>query len=112
MLRQAMALSRMDQLLIDRQTDANFVYGAYSAGCCVLSPTLKPYQHGSDPNDTPYPGLDDTPWTGLGLIDFAFMPHYQSEHREIAAIDREIAYCERHGIAYRTVADGRALVIR
>ena len=54
-LRQAMKLSGLDKILLKKSEDDNFVYGGYSAGCCVLSKLLKPYQVASDASDLPYP---------------------------------------------------------
>lgn len=109
-LRQAMRLSGIDKIISAKRQQADFVYGGYSAGCCVLSESLKSYQFASDANAKPYPELTSTIWTGLGLIDFAFMPHFQSEHSESDLIDQEIAYCEANNIRYKPVKDGHALV--
>ncbi|PWQ93479.1 Type 1 glutamine amidotransferase-like domain-containing protein [Leucothrix arctica] len=109
-LRQAMMLSGLDQLIIEKSKDPVFVYGGYSAGCCVLSKSLKSYQYASDANDTPYSGISTANWDGLGLINFAFMPHFQSDHSESEAIDKEIAYCNANGISYKPVKDGDVLI--
>jgi dipeptidase E len=53
-LRQAMKLSGLDQILITKSEHDNFVYGGYSAGCCVLSKMLTPCQVASDAADLPY----------------------------------------------------------
>jgi dipeptidase E len=58
----------------------------------------------------PYDGLDAVIWEGLGLVDFAFMPHWDSDHPESAAIERGIEYCREDGIKYRAVRDGEVLV--
>jgi len=109
-LRQAMMLSGFDKIILEKSKDASLVYGGYSAGCCVLSESLRSYQYASDANDTPYPAVSSAIWDGLGLIDFAFMPHFQSDHSESEEIDKEIEYCNVHGIPYRPVKDGDALV--
>ena len=49
-----MKLSGLDQILITKSEDDNFVFGGYSAGCCVLSKMLTPYQVASDAADLPY----------------------------------------------------------
>lgn len=109
-LRQAMRLSGLDICLHDGGLPQDFVYGGYSAACCVLSPTLRPYAIADDPNNWPYPQLQETLWEGLGFIDFAFMPHFQSEHSESGSIDMEIAYCMEQRIPYRAFRDGEVLV--
>ncbi len=109
-LRQAMRFSGFDELVAELSARANFVYGGYSAGCCVLSPTLKGLQIVDDPKDFPYQGIQETIWEGLGLIDYAFLPHYDSDHPESADIDKEVAYCTAQGIPFKTVRDGEVIV--
>ncbi len=110
-LRQAMRLSGFDELMIGKDLSEEFTYGGYSAGCCVLSPTLKPYALVDDPDVYHYSRENETIWDGLGILDFAFMPHFQSDHSESALIDREIAYCEANGISYRAFRDGEVLIL-
>ncbi len=110
-LRQAMKLSGLDGILINSEVPEEFVYAGYSAAGCVLSPTLKSYSIVDDATDHPYEGQHETIWKGLGLVDFAFMPHYNSDHQESDDIQKEVAYCEEHGIPYKTLRDGEAVVI-
>jgi len=110
-LRQAMMLSGMDEFLLNLEVGSDFLYAGYSAGPCVLSPTLRPYAIVDDATDTPYDGWDEVIWEGLNLLDFAFMPHWDSDHPESADIEKEIAFCEREGIPYRAVRDGDVIII-
>jgi len=110
-LRQAMKLSGLDAYLLDGQQTKDLVYGAYSAGCCVLSPTLAPYARVDDPGIHPYPEIQTTLWDGLDILDFAFMPHFQSQHSESDLIDKGIAYCVDRKIPYRAFRDGEVLVL-
>lgn len=50
-------------------------------------------------------------WEGLGLIDYAFLPHYDSDHPESADIDKEVAYCTENQIPFKTVRDGEVILI-
>jgi dipeptidase E len=109
-LRQAMRLSRLDTILSGQIDDPNFLYAGYSAAGCVLAPSLEPYKVVGDATLTPYYEQAGVIWEGLGLVDFAFMPHWHSDHPESAAIDRGIQYCEEHGIKYKAVADGDVLI--
>ncbi len=109
-LRQAMKLSGLDETLINLNSDPSFLYSGYSAAGCVLAPSLKPYQVVGDATITPYEELDEVIWEGLGLVDFAFMPHWHSDHPESAAIDRGIEYCEDHGIKYKAISDAEVLI--
>jgi dipeptidase E len=110
-LRQAMKLSGLDSILTNSEVPEKFVYAGYSAAGCVLSPTLKSYSIVDDATDHPYEEQRETIWEGLGLIDFAFMPHHNSDHQESDNIQKEVAYCEEHGIPYKTLRDGEAIVI-
>ena len=110
-LRQAMRLSGLDRYLYSRRNSEDFTYGGYSAACCVLSPTLRPYARVDDPHARPYTQAKETIWDGLGMLDFAYMPHFQSNHSESNLIDAEIAFCIEDGIAFRTFRDGEVLVI-
>lgn len=109
-LRQAMKLSGLDAIIMSLNANPDFLYAGYSAAGCVLAASLKPYEVVGDATVTPYPQQREVIWEGLGLVDFTFMPHYDSDHPESDAIDRGIAYCEEHGIKYKAVRDGEVLV--
>lgn len=109
-LRQAMKLSGLDNILTMLRYDPDFLYAGYSAAGCVLAPTLDPYKVVGDATVTPYKELDEVIWEGLGFVDFAFMPHWDSDHPETQAIDRGIEYCEQHNIEYKAVRDGEVLI--
>ena len=110
-LRQAMKLSGLDAWLLSDRVPRGFVYGGYSAACCVLAPSLSAYAIVDDPSVHPYEQNAETIWEGLGILDFAFMPHFQSQHSESRLIDQEITYCKEHGIAYPTFRDGEVLIL-
>ncbi len=111
-LRQAMKLSGLDELLVQElRNREDFVYAGYSAAGCVLSPSLQCYQIVDDPTETPYPDCKEVMWDGLGLIDFAFMPHFDSDHGESADIDKEIELCEKMKIPFKAVRDGEVLIL-
>ncbi len=108
-LRLAMQLSGFDAILKEFQ-DANKVYAAYSAGVCVLSPTLKGYETVDNPNNKTY-GDHETIWEGLGLIDWQFAPHFNSDHPESEDVNKEIAYYEAQGIEYKALRDGEVIIM-
>lgn len=110
-LRQAMKLSGFDKIIQDLATNSDFLYGGYSAGCCVLSPRLDAYKIVDDATDTSCQGLDEVIWHGIGLIDFAFLPHFDSDHSESENIDREIEYCKKENIPFRTLRDGEGVIV-
>lgn len=111
-LRQAMALSGLDKILPTLIREEKIVYGGYSAGACVLAPSL----HGTelvDPLDRPgvnYPKTDII-WEGLGLIKYAIAPHYKSDHPESVDVDKYVAYLEKHGMPYKALRDGEVIIV-
>jgi dipeptidase E len=111
-LRQAYKISGFDQLLLEelsKRTD--FVYGGYSAAGCVLSPSLKCYQIVDNPSAFPYKENKVILWDGLDLIDFAFMPHFDSDHGESADIDKEIQLCKENNIPFKALRDGEVFIL-
>ncbi len=110
-LRQAMKLSGLDALLKEGDSLKDFVYGGYSAAGCVLSPSLKSYSIVDDASELPYKEQKETIWEGLNLLEYAFLPHYNSDHPESADIEKEVQYCIENGIPYKTLKDGEAFII-
>ena len=109
-LRQAMKLSGLDDIIVDLDANPDFLYAGYSAAGCVLAPSLRPYSIVDDSSLVAYKEIKEVIWEGLGLVDFAFMPHWRSDHPESEAIEKEIEYCEKHHIKYKAVRDGEVLL--
>jgi dipeptidase E len=108
-LRQAMRLSGFDDLVANMRS-ADFFYGGYSAGVCVLAPRLDGLQQVDDPSQRPYSG-SEVILDGLGLLSYLILPHFESDHPESAAIDKEVEYCRDEGISFRTLRDGEVIII-
>jgi hypothetical protein len=88
------------------------VYARYSAGPCVLSPSLRGLELVDDPDAVTRAYGAPPVWDGLALLDEAFVPHYRSPgHPETAAIEQVVARYRAEGVAYRTLHDGQALVV-
>ena len=87
-----MELCGFGNILKQMMVRNDLVYGAYSAGACVLAPTLKGLDLVDDPTIHPYPEQTETIWDGLGLLDYSFVPHYSSDHAESSAVDNTIKY--------------------
>lgn len=112
-LRQAMRLCGLDTLLQGyNKTCEDFVYAGYSAAGCVLSPSLKGYAIVDDATDLPYASQKETIWEGLSMIDYAFLPHFESDHSESTDINKEVQYCIENNIPFKTLRDGEALIIQ
>ncbi|MFC1649207.1 Type 1 glutamine amidotransferase-like domain-containing protein [Patescibacteria group bacterium] len=109
-LRQAMRLSGLDEILRELK-NTDFLYAGYSAAGCVLSPSLRNYQIVDDPDQLPYKQIEQTIWDGLGLIDYAFMPHWDSDHPESEDVGKEIELCKKNNVPYKAVRDGEVVII-
>jgi len=108
-LRIAMRLSGFDKSL-ESLLNKDIIYAGYSAAVCVLSPTLKGYHVVHNPDNQLY-GDYETIWDGLGLIDWQFAPHYDSDHPESEDIDKEIDYCKENNLPFRTLRDGEVIIL-
>ncbi|MEV4252502.1 Type 1 glutamine amidotransferase-like domain-containing protein [Spirillospora sp. NPDC049652] len=106
-LRYAMARSGADALLTKLIRDDALVYAGYSAGACVLAPSLRGLDACDDPHAAP-----ETIWDGLGVLDHAFVPHVDSPgHPECEALTRVAAGYRANGVPHRTLRDGQVLVV-
>lgn len=105
-LRQAMSIAGMDSYIKANISRKEFMYIAYSAGAVVLSPDLRPFALVDSAEDMPYPELTRQIWDGLGILDYAYIPHYRSDHPESDLIDRVIEYCQKESLPYKTFRDG------
>ena len=110
-LRRAYKESGMDSWLISHRQDKEFVYGGYSAGVCVLSPELKGLELVDEPNKIPEGYKPEVIWEGVGLIGFAFAPHYMSNHPESEMVTKEVEYMVKNGIEHRALHDGEVIIM-
>jgi len=111
-LRRAFRYTGLDRLLGEiAKSDVPFVYAGYSAGSCILGPTLDGI-HLVDPPELPAEGYAaEIIWEGLSLLPFSIAPHFKSNHPESSMIDGVVEYFEAHGLPYRTLRDGESIVI-
>jgi dipeptidase E len=91
-LRRAYKQSGMDTWLRENITNQEFVYGGYSAGICVLTQDLKNIELMDEPKIVPEGYDSKIIWEGVGLVDFAIVPHYLSNHPESESASREVDY--------------------
>ncbi|WP_030721833.1 Type 1 glutamine amidotransferase-like domain-containing protein [Streptomyces sp. NRRL F-2580] len=110
-LRLAMALSGADEILTDLLYRDALVYAGWSAGACVLSPSLRGLELVDDPADAVTAYDRQVLWEGLGLLDYAFVPHYRSPIPESESIERVVERYDREGVLYRVFRDGEVTVV-
>ena len=103
-----MQLSGFDTFLKEKLNDSNYLYGGYSAGICVLAPSL----HGLELVDEPVNPYNDEPaiFEGIGILNYVPVPHYKSDHPESAMIDNVVDYLNEHQIKYKTLHDGDVII--
>ena len=112
MLRYALYRSGGDVVLAELLAADALVYAGYSAGPCVLSPSLRGLELVDDADAVTRAYGSRPVWDGLALLTETFVPHYRSPgHPETAAIERVVARYRAEGIAYRTLHDGQVLLV-
>src|SRR3989339_1986831 len=82
-------------LLVSHIVHRSVISGLFT--CRTISPDLRYLQIVDDPTIMPYK-IKEIIWDGLGLINFAFLPHYKSDHPESKDIDKEVEYCKKNKI--------------
>ncbi len=110
-LRRAFKESGMDNWLVSQKENKELVYAGYSAGGCLLFHSLKGCELVDDPNIISEGYKKHVVWDGLSLINFAFVPHYQSDHPESEAVNKVVEYYANNGIEFKTLHDGEVIII-
>jgi len=108
-LRRAFKESGMDEWLKTQKDNKELVYGGYSAGVCVLSPKLNGLELVDDPNNVPEGYNTDVEWVGVGIVNWAFAPHYMSQHPESEAVSSLVEYFKKEGIEFKALSDGEVI---
>jgi dipeptidase E len=110
-LRQAMHLSGFDLILQKwHQDKIEKIYGGYSAGICVLTPTLRGLEMVDEPICI-YPETQKIIWEGLGILDYSIAPHYDSDHPESPLIKKVVEYFIQQKVLFKALKDGEVLII-
>ena len=110
-LRRAINQSGLDRFLEENRNNDDFVYAGYSAGVCVLAPTLRGIDLVDDPHEAPEGYDERVIWDGLSLIDYCIAPHYKSGHEESELIDRAVEYFIDKKMLFKALHDGDVIVV-
>jgi len=110
-LRRAMRMSGFDTAIAERLAADALVYGGFSAGAVVATPTLRGIELMDDPYGVPDGYDPEIVWDGLNLVDFSIVPHFASDHPESRLAQATVLRLERLGLAHRTLRDGEAIVV-
>jgi dipeptidase E len=110
LLRRAFEQSGLARYLQGRRDDDSLVYGGYSAGAVVVTPTLR----GIDLIDAPdvlADGYDPRVlWDGLGLVPHCIAPHYRSAHPESPLVERVVDYFIGNELLFVALRDGEVVI--
>lgn len=121
-LRAQLARSGGDEVLPRLLRTGVIAYAGYSAGACVMAPSLVGVDSADDPGEVaPTCGVEPR-WDGLGLVDFAIVPHCppvggnpQDPVPDTAnpgdESARMIEACRAAGVPYRCLTDDQAIVV-
>jgi dipeptidase E len=108
-LRYAMQASGFDELVLAGLRADGFVYAGYSAGPCVLAPSLRGLEDADEV--TRLYGVPPV-FDGLGLLDRPFVPHLRSPgHPETELLAAVSAAYSAQGVEHWQLRDGQVLVV-
>ncbi|WP_416065373.1 Type 1 glutamine amidotransferase-like domain-containing protein [Rhizobium sp. ZK1] len=111
LLRRAMRQSGFDRIIGELLRQDALVYGGFSAGAVVATPSLKGIDIMDDPQQLA-PDYDEAIlWDGLGLVDFSIVPHYRSDHDEAEAAEKTVNFLEEAGTPFQPLRDGEVIVV-
>ena len=109
LLRSAMRQSGFDAYLLERR-DSDLVYGGYSAGAVVVTPTLRGIHLVDPPEITAQVYGAEILWDGLALVPYSIAPHYDSPHPESPLINHAIRYFRSQRMPYKAIRDEEVII--
>ncbi|MGU3434907.1 Type 1 glutamine amidotransferase-like domain-containing protein [Actinomycetes bacterium M1A6_2h] len=111
-LRAQLARSGGDVVLRRMLADDALVYGGYSAGACILGPTLRGIESADPPEEVKPTTGTDPQWDGLGIVSRAVVPHWQSEllDGDDAGV-RMVAALRASDVDFVTLTDEQVLIV-
>jgi dipeptidase E len=110
LLRRAMEYSGFGDIITDMLEKDEVVYGGFSAGICLLGPTLKGIELCDEAEKISEGYSPEIIWDGLNLIPYSIAPHYRSDHSESPMIENVVAYFDEHSMPYYALRDGDVLI--
>ena len=112
LLRRAMRDSGFDAVVREKLADG-CLYGGMSAGACVAGGDLQPVAMMDSPDErAPGYASDDSIMSGLGLVPFTIIPHYDSDSAEAEEAAQGVAFAEAQGVPHVGLRDGEVIVRR
>ena len=88
----------------------DYLYAGFSAGVCVLASDLHGFELVDNQSEDPY-NYGKTIWTGIGLIDYNIVPHFDTpSHPESPLMYSLVSYLEKENKKYKTLRDGEVII--
>ncbi|WP_186526063.1 Type 1 glutamine amidotransferase-like domain-containing protein [Leekyejoonella antrihumi] len=110
-LRMAMARSGLDDVIVEGLATDDFVYAGFSAGPCVLAPSLAGLELCDSPSDC-RAVYGDVRFDGLAVLDRPVVPHLCSPaHPETEILATVAARYETERRPFWALRDGQALIV-
>ena len=110
-LRAQLARSGGDAVLTELVREDRLVYGGYSAGACVVTPSLRGIEFSDDPGEVATACGIPVVWEGLGWIDRAIVPHAGGSALADEGIRQSLTFLREHGIEHVALTDDDVLVV-
>ncbi|HET7827592.1 MAG TPA: Type 1 glutamine amidotransferase-like domain-containing protein [Candidatus Saccharimonadales bacterium] len=113
-LRRAMKASGLDEILKQLLADDKALYGGWSAGAMIMSPSLQGADWGEEDRPDLIPeGYDQhqrSIWEGLNQVSFYIVPHVGNPEFGNGP-QKTIDYFESHNLPYKILRDGQVIVV-
>lgn len=109
-LARAFLQSGADKILRELLDKDVLAYGGYSAGVCILTPSLKGLETVDDPRVIPEGYQEREIWGGLGVLPYAVAPHYKSDHPESSMINDSVQYFIDNHMPFVALRDGEVII--
>lgn len=111
-LRHALHVTGADEVIVEALRRDAVVYAGYSAGPCVLAPSLRGLELCDDATEVTRLHGAEPLWEGLGVLDHAFVPHVDSPgHPETEFMEGVVELYRSTGVPHVTLRDGQALLV-
>jgi len=112
-LRRAFRQSGADEIIRELLANDAIVYAGYSAGICMLGPTLHGYEitGDDDPDLIPEGYQPSAVWEGLSVLPYVIVPHYGPQDRFKEWADKAVEYYVANHIPFIVLCDGEATVV-
>lgn len=110
-LRRALRQSAADIVLTELLDVDGIAWGGASAGAIVAGASLRGIERMNDADEVPS-GYDPEPvWTGLGLVPYAIVPHFETKDVEAQAAASIVETWTAAQVPFRALGDGETIII-